>query len=179
MKTLLITSSKTKVGKTFIAYHLYYLASEMNIKTYLIKTKENLISSLPEGYTFYIIDSISNSPQIQNFKDYITHILIPFRGRFKKDAMEDLIFTFTHLSKYMKLTEKISVSAIPNMVSYTNLKSSDREKAYNLKIHLFEPIRYYHPISKLYFEDFPVWNTSYRTNIKRIMRDILNWLILI
>lgn len=136
-----------------------------------------LPSKIPDGYQLYVVDTRPSISQIAQFEDILTHVVMPFRGRFAREGMEDLIQT----AKDLRWDVRIPFGAIPNMTEYTVQSRVDIEKAKKLGIHMFSPIRYYPFVDKALEEGRPVWKTPWgsKTLIKQRMEEILKWIGLI
>lgn len=134
-----------------------------------------LPTQIETKYELIIVDTRPDATQLSVFNDYVTHILIPFKGRFSRNGIEDVLNTIT----YLNLKKKVSLCALPVMTDTTIQAVRDIEMAKRIGIPLMKPIRYYPFVERAEEEGRPVWTLPWgiRSTILDRIIDIYTWVM--
>mgnify|MGYP000511553562 CR=1 FL=1 len=130
-------------------------------------------SKIPENYDLIIVDTRPSSVELGDLVNYITHILIPFKGRFGREGIEDIIETI----RWLGWDGRIPMRAIQVFADSTIQSRQDLELAQKIGIPTFAPIKYYPFVDHALERGVPIWKVPWgvRTTILQRIKEIIEW----
>jgi cellulose biosynthesis protein BcsQ len=132
-----------------------------------------LPNSIPVNYDLVIVDTRPSATQLVMLEEYVTHILVPFKGRFGREGLEDIIATI----KDLQWDGKVPMRAIPVMTDTTIQSQRDIEMAKKIGIPLMSAIKYFPFVDRALEEGVPIWKTPWgiRSTLYERLKEIAEW----
>jgi cellulose biosynthesis protein BcsQ len=130
-------------------------------------------NGIPTTYDLIIVDTRPTATQMGALTECVTHILIPFKGRFGREGVEDIIDTI----KDLRWNGKIPMHAIPVMTDTTIQATRDVEMAKRIGIPLFASIKYNPFVDRALEDGVPVWKTPWglKSSLYVRLKEITEW----